>query len=95
MYQLNSVSTKLIFVILLKISACEEGWKLLPNNAHPSQKKCYKWFEDEQAENEVSREICTRHSAKFPLPENDQEIDNLHIALHKLGFRFEKYGDTG
>ena len=70
---------------------CEEGWYLLPMHVSPEQKKCYKIFE--QQEVEKAHDLCSSHGASLPLPENDQELDNLMSAMTKidvLGIGFTK-----
>ena len=55
------------------------------------QKKCYKMFEEQEVEK--AHDLCSSHGARLPLPENDQELDNLKFAIFKIdakGIGFNK-----
>ena len=56
------------------------------------QKKCYKMFESQEVDK--AHDLCSSHGARLPLPENDQELDNLKSAMFKIdpggiGFRVQ------
>ena len=83
----------LALCFLSNISACEEGWKLLPKSASPDQQKCYKWFEEARAQKikaQSAQNLCYENSAKLPLPKDDQEMQNLDTAITKLGISYKE-----
>ena len=58
----------------------------------PDQQKCYKMFESLEVEG--GHDLCSSVEASLPLPENEQELENLKLAINKMdarGIGFNRY----
>ena len=61
-------------------------------HVNPNDQKCYKMFES--LEIEGGHDLCSSHGASLPLPESEQELENLNAAMNKMdsrGIGFDRF----
>ena len=51
----------------------------------PEQQNCYKLFESQVVEG--AHDLCSANGASLPMPENEQELDNLKSTINKMDAR--------